>query len=145
RACGGGGGARPRPGVLAGLGLRHPLLGLCMTLFLLSLGGVPPMAGFIGKFYLFSSVIDAGHTGLALIAVVNSVISVYYYLGPVVQMYLGEVAGTPAALPARPWLLACIAMALVGTLLLGIFPGGPMQLADASFGSLRSRPQRRGR
>ena len=122
---------------LAGVGFRHPLLALCMTVFLLSLAGVPPMAGFIGKFYLFSAVIDAGHTGLALIAVVNSVISVYYYLGPVVQMYLGEGAGEPAALPARPWLLACIVMALVGTVLLGIFPGGPMQLAATSFGSLR--------
>jgi NADH-quinone oxidoreductase subunit N len=108
-----------------------------MTTFLLSLAGVPPMAGFIGKFYLFSAVIDAGHTGLALIAVVNSVISVYYYLGPVVQMYLGEATAEPAALPAQPWLLACIATALVGTLFLGIFPGGPMQLAAASFGSLR--------
>jgi NADH-quinone oxidoreductase subunit N len=121
---------------LAGVGFRHPLLALCMTVFLLSLAGVPPMAGFIGKFYLFSAVIDAGHTGLALIAVVNSAISIYYYLGPIVQMYLGEGAGVAAALPARPWLLACIAMALLGTLFLGIFPAGPMQLAAASFGSL---------
>jgi NADH-quinone oxidoreductase subunit N len=128
---------RERLDDLAGVGFRHPLLALCMTVFLLSLAGVPPMAGFIGKFYLFGAVIDAGHTGLALIAVVNSVISVYYYLGPIVQMYLGEGTADATALPARPWLLACIAMALVGTILLGIFPGGPMQLAVASFGSLR--------
>src|SRR5262249_27562717 len=109
-----------------GVGFRHPLLGACMTVFLLSLAGVPPMAGFIGKFYLFASVIDAGHTGLALIAVVNSVISVYYYTGPVVQMYVVEGArDTAAMLPARPWLVACIALALVGTL----YPrGGPAPL-----------------
>jgi hypothetical protein len=52
-------------------------------------------------------------------------------------MYLGEGAAEPVALPARPWLLACIVMALVGTLLLGVFPGAPMQLAALSFGSLR--------
>jgi len=122
---------------LAGVGFRHPVLALCMTAFLLSLGGIPPLAGFIAKFYLFTAVIDAGHTGLALFAVVNSVISVYYYLGPIVQMYLGEGSRETVALPVRPWLLACIALALVGTLYLGVFPDGPMQLAAASFGSLR--------
>jgi NADH-quinone oxidoreductase subunit N len=80
----------------------------------------PPVAGFIAKFYLFTAVIDAGHTGLALFAVVNSVISVYYYLGPIVQMYLG--GGRGSALPVRPWLLACIALALVGTLTSGSSP-----------------------
>ena len=129
---------RDRLDDLAGVGVRHPLLGFCMTLFLLSLAGMPPMAGFIGKFYLFSSVIDAGHMGLALIAVVNSVISIYYYLGPIVQMYVGDAAtAEPGALPARPWLAACIAVALVGTLYLGVFPAAPMRVALSSFGSLR--------
>jgi len=129
---------RDRLDDLAGVGMRHPLLGLCMTVFLLSLAGVPPMAGFIGKFYLFNSVIDAGHTGLALVAVVNSVISVYYYLGPIVQMYVGDAtAAEPASLPARPWLIACIAVAVIGTLYLGVFPGGTMRIAQSSFGSLR--------
>jgi NADH-quinone oxidoreductase subunit N len=129
---------RDRLDDLSGVGMRHPLLGLCMTVFLLSLAGMPPMAGFIGKFYLFSSVIDAGHTGLAVIAVVNSTISVYYYLGPIVQMYVGKATAAEAgALPARPWLLACIAVAVFGTLYLGVFPGGPMRFAVSSFGSLR--------
>jgi NADH-quinone oxidoreductase subunit N len=122
---------------LAGAGGRHPVLAACLTVFLLSLAGVPPTAGFMGKFYLFSAVVDAGHAGLAVIAVLNSVVSFYYYVGPVVQMYLGERRGDVVAPPIRPWLLACIALALVGTLVLGVFPGGPMGLAAASFGSLR--------
>lgn len=122
---------------LAGAGFRHPVLGACMTVFLLSLAGVPPLAGFIGKFYLFGAVVQAGHLGLALVAVLNSVISIYYYLGPVVQMYLVEGRGEALALPGRPWLLACIAVALAGTIALGVFPAEPMRLAAASFGSLR--------
>jgi NADH-quinone oxidoreductase subunit N len=122
---------------LAGVGLRHPFLAFCLTVFLLSLAGVPPLGGFIAKFYLFGSVVEAGHVGLALIAVVNSVISIYYYLGPVVQMYLGDAGPEPAALPARPWVLTCIAVALVGTVVMGIFPAGTMQAALASFRSLQ--------
>ena len=128
---------RDRLDDLAGVGFRHPALAACMTVFLLSLAGVPPMAGFVGKLFLFRSIIDAGRTGLALVAVVNSTVSVYYYLGPVVQMYLGREKTQSAPLPARPWLIACIAVALVGTLLLGMFPGGTLGLAATSFGSLR--------
>jgi len=122
---------------LAGVGQRHPFLAFCLTVFLLSLAGVPPLGGFIAKFYLFGSVIQAGHVGLALIAVVNSVISVYYYLGPVLQLYLGEAGPERSALPARPWALACITVALVGTVVMGIFPAGTMQAALASFRSLQ--------
>ncbi len=128
---------RERLDDLAGVGYRHPVLAVCMTVFLLSLAGVPPLAGFIGKFYLFGAVIESGHTALALIAVLNSVISVYYYLGPILQMYLGEARPETVALPSRPWLAATIAVALVGTLVLGILPTGTMQAALAAFGSLR--------
>src|SRR5262249_61263547 len=72
---------------LAGVGFRHPLLALCMTTFLLSLARVPPLAGVLRQFYLFPPVIDAGHTRPALIAVVNSVLSGYYYPGPCVDKY----------------------------------------------------------
>ena len=95
------------------------------------------MAGFIGKLFLFRSVIDAGRPGLALVGVVNGTVSIYYYLGPVVAMYLGRESTQPAPLPARPWLIACIAVALVGTLFLGMFPEGTLGIATTSFGSLR--------
>jgi NADH-quinone oxidoreductase subunit N len=128
---------RDRLDDLAGVGFRHPLLAACMTVFLLSLAGVPPMAGFVGKLFLFRAIVDSGHTALALIAVVNSTVSVYYYLGPIVQMYLGRERAPLAPLPARPWLVACIAVALAGTLFLGVLPDGPLQVAAASFDSLR--------
>ena len=121
----------------AGVGFRQPVLGLTMAVFMLSLAGIPPTAGFAGKFYLFSAAVDAGYVGLAVIGVLNSVISVYYYLGVLVQMYMTE--GTrPIDAPAtRPYLLATILFAGVATLLLGVFPSGTMELARVSVASLR--------
>jgi NADH-quinone oxidoreductase subunit N len=121
----------------AGVGFRHPVLGLSMAVFLLSLAGMPPTAGFAGKFYLFSAAIDAGYVGLAVIGVLNSLISVYYYLGVLVPMYMAE--GTRAIVPptSRPCLLATILVAVGATLLIGVLPGGPMELARVSFLSLR--------
>ena len=74
----------------AGLGFKRPLLALVMTLFLFSLAGVPPAAGFIGKFYLFSGAIQKGYIWLAVIGVLNSAASVYYYLRIMVYMYFKE-------------------------------------------------------
>jgi len=71
----------------AGLAKRHPALAAAMTLFMLSLAGFPPTAGFFGKFYLFSAAVQAGLIPLVIIAVFNSLISVVYYLGPVMNMY----------------------------------------------------------
>ncbi len=122
---------------LAGVGFRQPLLGVAMLVFMLSLAGVPPTAGFAGKFYLFSAAIDAGWIWLAVLGVVNSVISVWYYLGVVVQMYMVEGTVQPASPFSRPCLLATIVLALIGTMAIGLFPGGSMQLAADAFASLR--------
>jgi NADH-quinone oxidoreductase subunit N len=65
----------------AGLGARHPFIALCMSIFLLSLAGVPPLAGFAGKFYVFSTAVKAQYYWLAVIGVLNSVVAAYYYLG----------------------------------------------------------------
>jgi NADH-quinone oxidoreductase subunit N len=121
----------------AGVGFRHPVLGLSMVVFMLSLAGMPPTAGFAGKFYLFSAAVESGYVGLAVIGVLNSLVSVYYYFGILVQMYMAE--GGPTLVPptARPVLLVTIVVAAIATLLLGVFPGGPMELARASFASLR--------
>lgn len=75
---------------LAGLSKKHPWLAICLTIFCLSLAGIPPTVGFWGKFYLFSAAIKEGFLWLALWGVINSVISVYYYLRPVVIMYMQE-------------------------------------------------------
>jgi NADH-quinone oxidoreductase subunit N len=113
----------------AGVGFRHPVLGLSMAVFMLSLAGIPPTAGFAGKFYLFSAAVDAGWTSLAVIGVLNSLVSVYYYLGVLVAMYMAE--GTRAIVPpsSRPYLLA--------TILIGVLPSGPMHLAERAFVSLK--------
>ncbi len=70
-----------------GLGWRHPVLGMAMTICLCSLAGMPPLVGFVGKFHLFSAAISAGFISLAIIAALNSVLSLYYYLRVVVYMY----------------------------------------------------------
>ena len=73
---------------LSGLYSRSPFAAFAMLLFMLSLGGIPPTAGFMGKFWLFGAAIDAGYVWLAVIGVLNSAISLYYYLRVVVFMYL---------------------------------------------------------
>lgn len=75
---------------IAGLSRRHPFLSAAMAVFVLSLAGIPPLAGFFGKFYVFSSAVRAGYTGLVIIAVLMSVVSLYYYLRIVVAMYMED-------------------------------------------------------
>src|SRR5262249_30243767 len=101
----------------AGVGFRHPVLGLSMVVFMLSLAGIPPTAGFAGKFYLFSAAIDAGYVSLAVIGVLNSVVSVYYYLGVLVQMYMTDGTHPIDAPTSRPCLLATILVSVAATVL----------------------------
>jgi NADH-quinone oxidoreductase subunit N len=114
----------------AGLARRHPLAAFGMLLFLLSLGGIPPTAGFMGKLYLFAAAVNAGYVWLAVVAVLMSAVSLYYYFRIVLQMYLrdGESA-EPAAMVAAPWteraIFACGALVLV----IGLYP---MPFADAA-------------
>lgn len=107
---------------LAGLGKRSPLLAAIMTVCLLSLAGIPPLAGFVGKFYLFSGVIEAGYLWLAFIGLIMSMISVYYYLNVAKVMYIGQVPDADnsitVGIPAQIALWTCFA----GTVLLGVFP-----------------------
>ena len=94
--------------------------------FMLSLIGVPPTAGFIGKFYIFRSVIDAGLIGLALVGVITSLISAYYYLRVVVVMYMRE--GDPHV-HSEGWLNVTLWVTAIGTFVLGILPGPLLALA----------------
>ena len=103
-------------GDLAGLGFRQPLLGLAMTFFMLSLGGIPPTAGFMAKVYLFGVAVKAGYVPLVIVGVLNSVVSVFYYLRVTVAMYMEEPPGEPVsvswATPGVIALLACLALTL---------------------------------
>jgi len=111
---------------LAGLGFRRPWVAAALGLCLLSLTGIPLTVGFIGKFYLFGAAVQAGWTWLAVVAVLNSVISAFYYLHLVVLMYMREPA---AAVPDAPlgWgLRVALALCVAGVLVLGLVPGPAM-------------------
>ena len=106
----------------AGLWRSRPGLAGLMTVFLLSLGGFPPMAGFIGKWYIFAAAVQEGHYWLAIIGVLTSVISVFFYLRIVVMMYMTE----DAAAPVRPRVsmpsMLALAFAMLATFYLGVLP-----------------------
>lgn len=120
----------------AGLGRRHPLLALALSLFLLSLVGIPPLAGFVGKFYVFGAAVQAGYVSLAVIAVLNAAVAAYYYLRVIVYMYMQEPEGVSAQLaPSFAGGLA-LAIALVGIVLLGVRPGPFADLAQAAVAPL---------
>jgi NADH-quinone oxidoreductase subunit N len=121
----------------AGVGFRHPVLGLSMAVFMLSLAGIPPTAGFAGKFYLFTAAVDAGYVGLAVIGVLNSLVSVYYYLGVLVAMYMAEGARPVPAPATRPWVLATILLSVAATVVIGVLPATPMALARVAFLSMK--------
>lgn len=74
----------------AGLGFKRPIMGVMLSIFLFSLAGIPPMIGFISKYFVFAAAINAGMISLAVIGVLASAASVYYYLRPMVYMYMRE-------------------------------------------------------
>ena len=74
----------------AGVGFRYPLIGAALSLFMISLSGIPPTVGFVGKLYLFGAAVQTGHIPLAVIGVLNSAISIFYYLRLLVLMYMRE-------------------------------------------------------
>ena len=120
----------------AGLGLKYPFLGAAMALFMLSLAGIPPTGGFMGKFYIFSAAIQANYIGLAIIGVLNSVISVYYYLRVTVVMYMSQEKAEADADRLSPGLALAVLIAIVGTLQLGLFPSRFLEVALRSVGAL---------
>ena len=121
---------------LSGLYLRQPFAAFAMLIFMLSLGGIPPTAGFMGKFWLFSAAIDSGYVWLAVIGVLNSAISLYYYVRVVVYMWIRqEEPGLPPVLLSGA-LTAALAIAVIGTIVLGIYPRLLVQMAEVSAATL---------
>ena len=106
---------------LSGLAARHPWIAGAMAVFMISLAGLPPTAGFFAKFYVFSAAIQAGQLGLALVGVLASVVSVYYYLRVVYYIYMRP-AEVERPLHLSPLALASIAFAAVAILVLGVYP-----------------------
>jgi NADH-quinone oxidoreductase subunit N len=119
---------------LAGIARRSPAAALAFSLFLLSLAGIPPTAGFFGKLYVFRAAVDAELYVVAVIGLLNSVVGAYYYLRVMVFMYMREPQpGAPVAVPMRSGLVASalvIAAALV--LFLGIMPESLLEMAAAA-------------
>lgn len=116
----------------SGLAKRHPLAALLMLVFMVSLAGIPPTAGFIGKFYVFMSAVQAGLTWLAVLALVFAAISAYYYLRLVMVMYMrepGEVTATSPRLVMSPTLSIVLACALAGVVFFGLYPNPLVNLA----------------
>jgi NADH-quinone oxidoreductase subunit N len=120
---------------LNGLFFRQPFAAVAMLLFMLSLGGVPPTAGFMGKFWLFSAAIESGYVWLAVIGVLNSAVSLYYYIRIVVFMWLKN-EPTGSAPTTSPALAVALVVAVVATLGLGMYPQPLFQFAEASAATL---------
>jgi NADH-quinone oxidoreductase subunit N len=120
----------------AGLWYSHPMLATLMTIFLLSLGGFPPTAGFIAKWYVFSAAVGAGYYGLAIIGVLSSVVSVFFYLRIVVMMYMSERDARPVPAPIPTMALTALAIAVVGVLYLGVLPTQVIDIAQDSVATI---------
>jgi NADH-quinone oxidoreductase subunit N len=115
-----------------GLATRHPVLAVALSVFLLSLIGIPPTAGFVGKFYLFGAAVKSGYVWLAVIGVLNSAVAAYYYLRLIVFMYMREPEGAPTVMaPSFSGALALV-VALWGVVQLGVAPGPLFDLAQAA-------------
>jgi NADH-quinone oxidoreductase subunit N len=120
----------------AGLGFKRPFLGLAMSLFMLSLAGFPPLGGFAGKFYVFRAAVLSGHIGLAIIGVLNSLLSVIYYLRVIVAMYMEEGGAEGKSFRQASAVYVAIAVAVIGTLYLGILPASALNWSRIAFASL---------
>jgi NADH-quinone oxidoreductase subunit N len=124
---------------LSGLYFRNRPAAIAMLIFMLSLGGIPPTAGFMGKFWIFGAAIEAGYVWLAVIGVLMSAVSLYYYLRVVVFMWIKEgIATSPLRL--SPALGVAVAVALAGTLAIGVYPARVFEFAESSARSLGVAP-----
>lgn len=121
---------------VAGLAERRPVLAAALTLFLVSLTGVPVTAGFVGKFYLFSAAVGAGYVGLAIVGVLMSVVSAYYYLRVVVAMYMREAPAEDPWLGVGMGARVALGIAAASVLALGVYPSLVLTWARAAARSL---------
>jgi NADH-quinone oxidoreductase subunit N len=114
----------------AGLGRKYPLLGVAMIIAMLSFTGVPPTLGFWGKFYIFRAAIEAGNVGLAIVGLLTSLLSAYYYLRVVVVMYMKQ---GDVEVRQEVWVNLLAIVSAAGTLILAFFPGPLLDLAEKAI------------
>jgi NADH-quinone oxidoreductase subunit N len=127
---------------VAGLHQRSPLLAATLTLAMVSLAGIPPLAGFFGKFLLLKAVVEQGATNhgyycLAFTAVAGVVISIYYYFGVIREIYWSRGAADSTPIPTSRPICAALAICIVGMFYLGLFPGGMLRLTQAAAAVLK--------
>jgi len=115
-----------------GLAKVHPLLSLAMAIFLFSLAGIPPTAGFVGKFTIFSSAVDSGYIWLVVIGVLTSAASVFYYFRVIMKMYMEAPEMEPEKLQFSPAMILALSIAVICVLYIGIFPTTYLNLAAES-------------
>ena len=115
-----------------GLAASHPLLALVMSIFLFSLAGFPPTAGFVGKFTVFGAAVNQGYIGLVVLGVLTSAVSVFYYFRVIMKMYMETPETTLPALRFAPGTLLALSIAAAGVIYIGIFPTTYLNLAVES-------------
>lgn len=115
-----------------GLAKANPMLALVMSIFLFSLAGIPPTAGFVGKFAIFGSAVAKGYIWLVVVGVLTSAASVYYYFRVVMKMYMEAPDTTAPKLQFSPSMIIALGIAVVGVLYIGIFPTTYLDLAMES-------------
>ncbi len=120
----------------AGIGFKYPWIGATFSIFLLSLAGFPPTGGFLAKFYVFSAAVREGLISLVVIAVLASLVSVYYYLRIVVYMYMKEPVQDISIYAENPALFFVLFLCLYGVLQLGLFPGNVLIFVKQAVASL---------
>jgi NADH-quinone oxidoreductase subunit N len=121
---------------VSGLSVRRPALAAALTVFLISLTGVPVSAGFVGKFFLFRAAVDAGWVSLAIVGFLTSVVSAYYYLRVVVAMYMRAPEGEDSWAPVGPVAGLALGISAAVVLVLGVYPGPVLAWARVAARSL---------
>ena len=122
---------------LNGLSKRSPMVAFAMLFFMLSLGGIPPTAGFMGKMWLFGAAVDAGFIWLAVIAVANSALSIYYYIRVVVFMWINQEEPVGSPIVIGPAMRVALGVALLGTVVLGLYPQFLFEQAETAARTLQ--------
>jgi NADH-quinone oxidoreductase subunit N len=125
---------------MAGLSSREPALAVLMAIFMFALTGIPPLAGFFGKLYIFGAAVQSGMVWLAIVAMINSAIAAYYYLRVTVSMFMSDPRPAGADLPRPGWAVwTTVVLAAIGTVALGFWQFPFIQAVQQAVSTLALR------